>query len=83
MNEDKPGWKKAELVERVHVKNDPKNNLPIHEAILPNQRKNDVKSLTSAVCVTKEANKTSPLHRKSYSNGILDLDILDSKMSNG
>ena len=36
--EDKPGWKKAEPVKRVYIKYDPKNNLPTHEDILPNQR---------------------------------------------
>ena len=38
LKEDKPGWQKAEPVERVYVKYDPKNNLPTHEATLPNQR---------------------------------------------
>ena len=38
LKEEKPGWQKAEPVERVYVKYDPKNNLPTHEATLPNQR---------------------------------------------
>ena len=38
LKEDKPGWLKAEPVERVYVKYDPKNNLPTNEATLPNQR---------------------------------------------
>ena len=83
MKEDKPGWQKAEPVERVNVKYEPKNNLPTHKATIPNQREKDFKSLTSAVCVTNEANQTSLLHRKSYSDGTLDLGIFRSKMSNG
>ena len=38
LKEDKPGWQKAEPVERVYVNYDPNNNLPTHEATLPNQR---------------------------------------------
>ena len=38
MKEDKPGWQKAESVERVYVKYYPKNNLLTHEATIPNQR---------------------------------------------
>ena len=38
LKEDKSGWQKAEPVERVYVKYDPKNNLPNHEATLPNHR---------------------------------------------
>ena len=30
LKEEKPGWQKAEPVERVYVKYDPKNNLPTH-----------------------------------------------------
>ena len=30
LKEDKPGWQKAEHVERVYVKYDPNNNLPNH-----------------------------------------------------
>ena len=37
LKEDKPGFQKAETVERVYVKYDPKKNLPTHEATLPNQ----------------------------------------------
>ena len=57
MKEDKPGWQKAKPVERVYVKYDPKNNLPTHEANLPNQREKDSKALKNAVCVTNEANQ--------------------------
>ena len=56
LKEDKPGWKKSEPVERVYVKYDPKNNLPTHEATLPNQREKEAKSLTNDVFVTNEAN---------------------------
>ena len=38
LKEYNPGWQKAEPVERVYVKYDPNNNLPTHEATLPNQR---------------------------------------------
>ena len=38
LKEDKPGWQKAEPVESVYVKYHPKNNLPTHEATIPNQR---------------------------------------------
>ena len=57
LKEDKPGWHKAKPVERVCVKYDPKNNLPTHEATLPNQIEKEVKLLASAVCVTNEANQ--------------------------
>ena len=57
LNEDKPGWKKANTFERVYVKYDPKNNLPTHEATIPNQIDKNFKALTSAVCVTNEANQ--------------------------
>ena len=57
MKEDKPGWQKAEPVERVYFKYDPKNNFPTHEATLPNQREKEAKALTNAVCVTNEANQ--------------------------
>ena len=51
MEEYKQGWQKAKPVERVYVKHDPKNNLPNHEAILPNHRKKEFKPLASSVCV--------------------------------
>ena len=54
---DKPGWKKSEPVERFYIKYDPKENLPSHEGIIPNQREKDVKALESAVCVTRKANQ--------------------------
>ena len=38
LEEDKPGWQKAQPVERVYINYEPKNNLPNHEAVLPNQR---------------------------------------------
>ena len=52
LKEDKPGWNKSEPVERVYVKYDPKNNIPTHEATLPNQIEKEAKSLTNAVYVT-------------------------------
>ena len=57
MKEDKPGWQKAKPVDRVYLKYDPKNNLPTHEAIIPNQIQKEVKAFTRAVCVTNEANQ--------------------------
>ena len=57
MEEDKPGWKKAEPVDRVYVKYDPKKNLPTHEYSLPNQIEKEIKSFSSAVCVTNKANQ--------------------------
>ena len=36
LKEDKPGLQKAKPVERVYVKYYPKNNLPTHEATIPN-----------------------------------------------
>ena len=56
LKEEKPGWQKAEPVERVYVKYDPKNNLPTHKSNLPNNREKEFNALTSAVCVTNEAN---------------------------
>ena len=56
LKEDNPVWQKAEPVEGVYVKYNPKNNLPTHKATLPNQREKEVKAFTSAVCVTYEAN---------------------------
>ena len=32
----KPGWQKANPIERIYVKYEPKNNLPNHKATLPN-----------------------------------------------
>ena len=48
----KSGWQKAKPVERVYVKYDQKNNLPTHEATIPNQIDKKFKVLTSAVCIT-------------------------------
>ena len=57
LKEENPGWQKAKPVQRFYVKCDPKNNLPTHKSTLHNQRQIEVKSLKSAVCVTKEANQ--------------------------
>ena len=38
LKENKPGWQKSEPVERVYFMYDPKNNLPTHEANIPNHR---------------------------------------------
>ena len=57
LNQENPGWQKAEPVERVYVKYDPNNNLPNHEATIPNQGEKEVKTLESAVCFTNEANQ--------------------------
>ena len=57
LKEDKPGWKKANPVERFYAKYDPKNNLPTHEDTLPNQREKEVKALTNDFCVANEANQ--------------------------
>ena len=57
MKEDKPGWQKAEPVERVYVKYDPNNNLPTHKDNIPNQSDKEVNKLTSPVCVTNKANQ--------------------------
>ena len=81
--EEKPGLQKSKPVDRFYVKCDPKNNLPTHEATLANKKQKEVKALASAVCVTNEANQKSTLHRKSYSDINLDLDILSSNMFNG
>ena len=43
LKEEKPGWQKAEPVEEFYIKYYPNNNLPTHEAILPNQRYKEVK----------------------------------------
>ena len=56
MKDDKPGWQKAEPIERVYVKYDPNNKLPTHEVTLPNQREKEAKALTNSVCVTNKAN---------------------------
>ena len=39
-------------MERFYIKYNPKNKLPTHETILPNQREKKFKSLESAVFVT-------------------------------
>ena len=56
LEENKTGWQKAESVERFYIKYDPKNNLPIYEATIPNKREMYVKGLKSPVYVTNEAN---------------------------
>ena len=55
MKEDKPGWYKDKLVEKVYVKYDPNNNLPTNEATLHNQREKNIKELASDFFVTNEA----------------------------
>ena len=70
MKEEQPGWQKAEPVERVYVKYDPKNNLPTREATLPNQRKKEAKSLTNSVCVTNEANQNLTPSQKELTNAL-------------
>ena len=57
MKEHKPGWQNAEPVDNFYIEYDPKNNLPTHEDILPNERENEIKALESAVFVTNEANQ--------------------------
>ena len=57
LKEEKPCWQKAEPVERVYIKYDPKKNLPTHKVTLPSQRDKEVTALTSAVFVTNEANQ--------------------------
>ena len=56
MKEEKPDWQKAEPVERVYIKYDPKKNLTTHEYIFPNQIEKEAKALVNAICVTNEAN---------------------------
>ena len=57
LKDDKPGWQKTKPLVRVYVKYDPKNNLPTHEATLPNQIEKEVDLLKSSVCATNEANQ--------------------------
>ena len=57
LEEDKPGWQKAEAVEMFYIKYDPNTNLPNHGTTLRNQREKEVKALASAVYVTNEANQ--------------------------
>ena len=57
LKKDKTGWQNAEPVERVYVKYDPNYNLQTHEATLPNYIEKDFKALSSAVCVSNEANQ--------------------------
>ena len=55
----------GEPVERVYVKYDPKNNLPTHEATLPNHIDKDVKALVSNVCVINKDNQNlTPSHKE-------------------
>ena len=56
LKEDKPGWQKAEPIERFFIKYYSKNNLPTHKSILPNHREK-VQVIVNAVCVTDEANQ--------------------------
>ena len=64
MKEDKPGWHKAEPVEGVYIKYDPKNNLPTHKFTLTNHREKEVKALTSSFCITNEANQNLTISQK-------------------
>ena len=64
MKEDKPGFQKAEPIERVYVKYDPKNNLPTYEAIIPKKREKEVKEWAIDVCVTNEANQNLTTSQK-------------------
>ena len=65
LKEDNPGRQKAKHVERVYVKYDPKNNLTTHEYTIPNQIEKELKELTSAICVTNEANQNlNPSHKE-------------------
>ena len=57
MKDNKLGWHKTEPVDRVNIKYDPKNNLPTHEAILPNHIDKDFKPLAISVCVTNKSNQ--------------------------
>ena len=57
LKEDMPVLQKAEPVERVYIKYNPKNNLPNHEAIIPNHRDKEVKALEISVCVTNKSNQ--------------------------
>ena len=43
-------------MERVCIKYDPKNNLPTHDDILPNQTEKEARALEITVCVTNEDN---------------------------
>ena len=44
-------------MERVYINYEPKNNLPTHEAVLPNQIEKGVKALASVVSVTNDTNQ--------------------------
>ena len=55
--EDNTGQQKAKPVDRVYIKYDPKNNLPTHENILPNQIQKTVKALESFFPVFKRDNQ--------------------------
>ena len=51
-NENNLVWQKYKPVERVYIKYYPKNNLPTHNVIVPNQIKKGVKSLSRVVYFT-------------------------------
>ena len=57
LKEDKPGWQKAEPMERVYIKYDTKKNLTAHEAILSNHREKEFNAFSSALCVTNKDNQ--------------------------
>ena len=83
LKEDKPGWQKAEPVERVYIKYDPKKTLQLMKLLYLNRdMRRSMYWKVLFVSLTR-LNKTSSLHRKSYPNGTLDLEILGSIMSNG
>ena len=51
-------------MERSYIKYDPKNDLPTHEAILPNQRDKYFKELEITFCVTNEPKQNLTLSHK-------------------
>ena len=80
MKENNPGWQKAEPVERVYANYDPKNNLPTHEAILPNHKYKEVEALEVLFLSLTRLTKHSLLHIKSYYDRTSDCNILGSNM---
>ena len=81
LKEDKTGWQKDELVERVYVKYDFKKNLQLVNILsLTKEIRSSRLWQVMFVSLTR-LTKNSPLHRKSYSDGNLDLDILGYNMS--
>ena len=64
LKEYKPGWQKAEPVEKIYIKYDPNSNPPTREDILPNQREKEVKALSFAVCITNNAKHNLTISQK-------------------